>query len=54
MIIQLEFSSLFISLSAAETIWTELLHALGKVIDNKDYTDEQFANMDWKTKTHQK
>ena len=47
MIRQLGLSSLFISLSAAETKWTELWHALGKVIDNKDYTNEQITYIDW-------
>ena len=43
MIHQIGFPSLFISLSAAETKWPELLRAVGQLNDNKRYTDEEIA-----------
>ena len=46
MIRQIGFPSLFISLSAAETKWPELLRAVGQLNDNKTYTDEEIAQMD--------
>ena len=46
MIRQIGFPSLFISLSAAETKWPELLRAVGQLNDNKTYTDEEIAEMD--------
>ena len=50
MIRQLGFPSLFISQSAAETKWPELLRALGQVLDRKTYTDLEIEEMDWNTK----
>ena len=50
MIRQLGFPSLFISQSAAETKWPELLRALGQVLDRKTYTDVEIEEMDWNTK----
>lgn len=50
MIRQIGFPSLFISQSAAETKWPELLKALGKTVHDKDYTDYDIQNMDYKTK----
>ena len=46
MIRQIGFPSLFISLSAAETKWPELLRAVGQLNDKKTYTDEEIAQMD--------
>ncbi len=37
--------SLFFTQSCADTKWPELLKVLGKLIDNKDYTDEEVENM---------
>ena len=51
MIHQLDFPSLFISQSAAETKWPELLRALGQTVDNKTYTDTEIAQMDFETKS---
>ena len=51
MIHQLVFPSLFISQSAAETKWPELLRALGQTVDNKTYTDTEIAQMDFETKS---
>ena len=50
MIRQLGFPSLFISQSAAETKWPELLRALGQMLDKKNYTDKEIEEMDWNTK----
>ena len=47
---QLGFPSLFISQSAAETKWLELLQALGELVDNKTYNDEEIKTMNWQTK----
>ena len=46
MIRQIGFPSLFISLSAAETKWPELLRAVGQLNDKKTYSDEEIAQMD--------
>ena len=51
MIHQLDFPSLFISQSAAETKWLELLRALGQTVDNKTYTDTEIAQIDFETKS---
>ena len=51
MIRQLGFPSLFISQSAAETKWPELLRALGQTVHNKLYTNEEIDNMDFQTKS---
>ena len=50
MIQQLGFPALFISQSAAETKWHELLKALGKLVDEKTYTNEDIEGMDFQTK----
>ena len=49
MIHQLDFPSLFISQSAAETKW--LLRAFGQTVDNKTYTDTEIPQMDFETKS---
>ena len=46
MIRQIGFPSLFISLSAAETKWPELLRAVGQLNDKKTYSDKEIAQMD--------
>ena len=51
MICQLDFPSLFISQSAAETKWPELLRALGQTVDNKTCTDTEIAQVDFETKS---
>ena len=51
MIQQLRFPSVFISQSAAETKWPELLKALGKSVENRTYTNEEIENMDFETKS---
>ena len=51
MIRQLKIPALFISQSAAETKWPELLRALGQTVDNKTYTDTEIAQMDLETKS---
>ena len=51
MIRQLKTPTLFISQSAAETKWPELLRALGQTVDNKTYTDTEIAQMDFETKS---
>ena len=49
MICQLKIPALFISQSAAETKWPELLRALGQTVDNKTYRDTEIAQMDFET-----
>ena len=51
MIRQLGLPTFFLSMSAAETRWPELLHSLGKIIDKKNYTAEEVAAMTWETKS---
>ena len=51
MIRQIGFPSVFISQSAAETKWPELLKALGQTVDNRTYTDEEIGSMDFETKS---
>ena len=51
MIRQLGFPSLFMSQSAAETKWPELLRALGKSVHDKIYTDREIEEMDYKMKS---
>ena len=50
MIRQIGLPTWFISLSAAETHWTDLLISLGKLVDNEEYTKEQVANFTWENK----
>ncbi len=51
MIRQLGCPTWFVSLSAADTHWIELLRILGKLVDKKDYTDQQLQEMDWPERT---
>ena len=50
MIRQLGPASLFCSFSSAETKWNHLLRILGKLVDHKDYSDEQLDNLNWDEK----
>ncbi len=50
MICQLGPASLFYSFSSAETKWNHLLRILGKLTDQKDYSDEELDNLTWKEK----
>ena len=50
MIRQLGAASLFCSFSSAETKWNHLLRILGKLIDHKDYSDEELDNLTWEEK----
>ncbi|XP_061170324.1 uncharacterized protein LOC133179634 [Saccostrea echinata] len=47
MIRQLGLPTWFISLSAADTRWNDLIRALGVLNDGKEYTDEEIDNMSW-------
>ena len=47
MIRQLGPATLFLTLSAAETQWTDLLKMLGKINEGKVYSDEDIENMTW-------
>ena len=51
MMCQLDFPSLFILQSTAETKWPELLRVLGQTVYNKTYTDTEIAQMDFETKS---
>ena len=50
MIRQLGPASLFCSFSSAETKWNHLLRIIGKLIDHKDYSDEELNNLTWEEK----
>ncbi|XP_061184994.1 uncharacterized protein LOC133193010 [Saccostrea echinata] len=47
MIRQLGLPTWFMSLSAADTRWNDLIRALGVLNDRKEYTDEQIESMTW-------
>lgn len=51
MIRQLGCPTYFVSLSAADTRWIDLLRILGRFIDKREYPDDELENMDWTTKT---
>ncbi|KAJ8048677.1 ATP-dependent DNA helicase PIF1 [Holothuria leucospilota] len=51
MIRQLGFPTYFVSLSAADTRWTDLLGILGKLVDNRQYTENELKEMNWADKT---
>jgi hypothetical protein len=40
----------FCSFSSAETKWINLLRILGKLIDHKDYSDDELDNLTWEEK----
>ena len=45
MIRQLGPATLFCSFSSAETQWIHLLRILGKLVDDKDYSDNELENL---------
>lgn len=47
MIRQLGLPTWFMSLSAADTRWTDLIRALGILNNAKEYTDEEIDKMSW-------
>ena len=47
MVRQLGPASLFCSFSSAETQWTHLLKIPGKLVDKKEYSDDQLENLNW-------
>ena len=51
MIQQLGAASPFSSFSSAGTKWNHLLRILGKLIDHKDYSDEELDNVTWEEKS---
>ena len=51
MIRQLGKPTWFCSFSAAETRWIHLIKILGRLIENKDYTDEEVKQMTWQRKS---
>ena len=50
MIRQLEPANLFCIFSSAETQWIHLLRILGKLVDDKDYSDNELENLNWEEK----
>ena len=50
MIRQLGSALLFCSFSSVETHWIHLLRILGKLLDNKQYTDYELENLNWEEK----
>ncbi len=51
MIRQLGTPTWFCSFSAAETRWIHLIKILGRLLDNKDYSDEEVKQMTWQKKS---
>ena len=51
MIGQLGNPTWFCSFSAAETRWIHLIKILGRLIDDKDYTDDEVTEMTWQKKS---
>ena len=52
MIRQLGNPTWFCSFSAAETRWTHLLKTLGRIVDKKEFTDDEIQQMTWEQKSH--
>ena len=48
---QLGPAPLFCSFSSAETQWTHLLRILGKLVDNKTYTNAELEKLTWEEKS---
>ena len=48
---QLGIPTFFVSLSAADTKWPELLQSLGQIVDGKTYSFEQIENMSFSERT---
>ena len=51
MIRQLGNPTWFCSFSATETRWIHLIKILDRLIDNKDYTDDEVMQMTWQKKS---
>ena len=51
MIRQLGNPTWFCSFSAAETRWVHLLKTLGRLVEKKDYTDDEIKNMTWQQRS---
>lgn len=51
MIRQLGNPTWFCLFSAAETRWVHLLKTLGRLVEKKDYTDDEIKNMTWRQKS---
>ena len=51
MIKQLSLPTWFMSLSAADTRWTDLLKMLAKLNDGIDYSEKELENLSWQEKT---
>ena len=51
MIRQLSLPTWFMSLSAADTRWTDLLRMLAKLNDDVEYSGEEIENLSWQEKT---
>ena len=51
MIRQLSLPTWFMSLSAADTRWTDLLRMLAKLNDGVDYSEKELENLNWQEKT---
>ena len=51
MIRQLGPATLFCSFSSAETKWIHLLRILGKLVDDKEYSDSELENLNWEEKS---
>jgi hypothetical protein len=51
MIRQLGNPTWFCSFSAAETRWPHLLKILGRLVENKNYTDDEISGMTWQKKS---
>ena len=51
MIRQLSLPTWFMSLSAADTRWTDLLKMLAKMNDGIDYSEKELENLSWQEKT---
>ena len=51
MIRQLSLPTWFMSLSAADTRWTDLLKMLAKLNDGIDYSEKELEKLSWQEKT---
>lgn len=52
MIRQLGAPTWFCSFSTAETRWTRLLKTLSKIVEKKEYTDNEIKQMTWEQKSN--
>ena len=51
MIKQLSLPTSFMSLSAADTRWTDLLRMLAKLNDGNEYSEKELEDLTWQEKT---